>query len=276
MIRVGVISYLNTLPVYYAIDKGIVEIPGNVHVVRDVPSVLNRKLAAGELDVSVVSSFEYARHWRDYVILPRLSIAADGEVKSVLFLSRLPMEELSGRDVYLTRASLTSKNLLLYLFKKLGVTPNYMEFAMENGLPKNGYFGILLIGDDALKVAKRGEFPYVYDLANLWKTFFNMPFVFALWCVRKDALERDPEGVERLWRTLMESKRASAMMFEEIALEKSEELGLSPEECLEYLRVLHFDLDPEFIEGMKRYFSEMHKDGLLDELPEINIASYQE
>ena len=272
MIRLGIISYLNTLPVYYAIEKGLVSLPSGVEVVKDVPSVLNRMLSRGELDVSVVSSFEYALHHKSYLILPGLSIAAERQVKSVLFLSNVPMEDLTGREVYLTSASFTSKNLLLYLFKKLDVKPVFKEFRREGEIPKNGYYGILAIGDDALVLSSRGGFRYIYDLAELWRIMFGKPFVFAVWCVRKEAYKRYKALVEKLWRALIESKRISRGMYEEIAKEKSEELGLDFHACLDYLKVLHFDLEEEFVEGMRLFFKKMYEEGFLKEEPDIEFA----
>ncbi|BAT71959.1 conserved hypothetical protein [Thermosulfidibacter takaii ABI70S6] len=273
MLRLGIISYLNTLPVYYGIERGLVKLPDNVEVVKGVPTQLNRMLANGEIDMAVVSAFEYAQHYRDYLVLPQLCIGADGEVRSVLFFSTVPMEELDGREVYLTRASLTSKNLLMYIFKKRGIVPVYKEFVMEDGIPNNGYMGILLIGDDSLRMLSHNKFAYVYDLAELWKTEFGTPFVFALWCVRREAYLRCPSLVKEVWERLIESKRVSRQYYPQIAEEKARELGLSVKECLNYLNILHFDLAPAFVEGMKLFFEEMARVKLLKEVPEIEFAN---
>ncbi|NPA15079.1 MAG: menaquinone biosynthesis protein [Deferribacteres bacterium] len=270
-LRLGLISYLNTLPVYYAIEEGLIELDPWVDVVKAVPSRLNLMLSSGELDVSVVSSYEYALHYKDYLILPSLSIGAYGPVKSVLFMSKAPLEELDGRQVFLTRASLTSKNLMLYIFKKLGVRPEFVEFSMDEPIPGDGYFGILLIGDDALRFRKSNSFPYVYDLAELWKTFFGLPFVFALWCVRRESFEAQEDRVRDLWRKLLMSKEVGKRSFREIAEKKASELGLSCEECMDYLKALHFDLEDRYVKGLGRFFREMHDAGFLNELPELNF-----
>ena len=49
----------------------------------DHPSTLCRQLAAGELDVALVSSFEYLRN-PIYSIVDRVAIASDGPVFSVI------------------------------------------------------------------------------------------------------------------------------------------------------------------------------------------------
>ncbi len=273
MLRLGIISYLNTLPVYYAIEKGLVKLPPHVEVVRGIPSILNRMLSEDKIDMAVVSAYEYALHYRKYLILPKLCIGADNEVRSVLFFSKAPIEELTGKKVYLTKASFTSKNLMIFFFKKMGIKPLIEEFSTENGVPQNDAWGLLLIGDDALRMLAHNRYSHVYDLAHMWKKLFNTPFVFALWCVRREIYIRKKELVIDTWKTLLESKKITKMYFKDIAQEKAKELGLTEKECLEYLKVLHFDLNDRFIEGLKLYYKKMKEISLLEEEPELVFAS---
>src|SRR5437773_7162849 len=111
--RVGRIGYINCYPVYGAIDRGLV--PLAAELVTGTPSELNDLLAAGELDVSVVSAVEYARNARDYVLLPGLAISCDGPVRSVALFSRRPAEQLAGATVLLSASSRTSIALLEHL-----------------------------------------------------------------------------------------------------------------------------------------------------------------
>src|SRR5881397_3995096 len=74
--RVGRIGYSNCYPVYGAMDRGVT--PLAAELVTGTPSELNDLLAAGELDLSVVSAVEYARNARDYVLLPDLAISFGG------------------------------------------------------------------------------------------------------------------------------------------------------------------------------------------------------
>jgi len=94
-VRVGRIPYVNCYPVYGAIDRGVV--PLGATVVTGVPSALNRHMAEGTLDISVVSAVEYARDARRYLLLPDLAISCDGPVRSVMLFSRGPAEALDGR-----------------------------------------------------------------------------------------------------------------------------------------------------------------------------------
>ena len=93
--KIGRIPYINCYPVYGAIDRGI--IPLEAEIVSGVPTDLNRRMAAGELDISVVSAVEYARDAERYLLLPDLAISCDGPVRSVMLFSRRPASEL-GRS----------------------------------------------------------------------------------------------------------------------------------------------------------------------------------
>src|SRR5216110_3026498 len=104
--RVGRIGYINCYPIYGAIDRGV--IPLAAELVTGTPSELNDLLAAGELDLSVVSAVEYARNACDYVLLPDLAISCDGPVRSVALFSRRPVGQLDDRTVLLTASSRTA------------------------------------------------------------------------------------------------------------------------------------------------------------------------
>jgi len=120
--RVGRIPWINCYPVYGAIDRGLVPLPGEL--VSGTASELNDLLAAGELQVSVVSAVEYARNAAAYHLLPDLAITCDGPVHSVALFARRPPAELDGRTVLLTASSRTSVLLLELLCRhRWGVTP---------------------------------------------------------------------------------------------------------------------------------------------------------
>ncbi len=108
--RLGRIPWINCYPVYGAIDRQIVA--ADAEVVSGTAAELNDLLAAGELDVSVVSAVEYARNAAAYHLLPDLAISCDGPVRSVALFSRRPVHELDGATVLRTASSRTSVLLL--------------------------------------------------------------------------------------------------------------------------------------------------------------------
>src|SRR5438309_8265267 len=124
--RLGRIGYINCYPVYGAIDRGEVKLPAEL--VTGTPAELNDLLVAGELDVSVISAVEYARHAKELVLLPDLAISCDGPVRSVALLSRQTVGELDGRTVLLSASSRSSVALLDVLCRDVWkVRPNFVD-----------------------------------------------------------------------------------------------------------------------------------------------------
>src|SRR5256886_16182102 len=128
--RVGRIGYINCYPVYGGIDRGVIPLPADL--VTGTPSELNELLAAAELDVSVISAVEYARHARDLVLLPDIAISCDGPVRSVALFSRRAVGQLDGRTVLLSASSRTSVALLELLCREVWkVEPRFAEARAE-------------------------------------------------------------------------------------------------------------------------------------------------
>ena len=120
--KIGRIPYINCYPVYGAIDRGIV--PLDAELVDGVPTDLNRRMGAGQLDMSVVSAVEYARDSDRYLLLPDLAISCDGPVRSVMLFSRRPAAELGSRSVIVSRSSMTSVALLELLLTMTLLDPS--------------------------------------------------------------------------------------------------------------------------------------------------------
>ncbi len=151
--RVGRIPYVNCYPVYGAIDRGVVPLNGTI--VTGVPSALNRRMADGSLDISVVSAVEYARDARRYLLLPDLAISCDGPVRSVMLFSKRPASELDGRRVIVSKSSMTSVALLELLFENVWDTrPEFVasdaEMSDIAGFDRDVHDARLVIGDAAL------------------------------------------------------------------------------------------------------------------------------
>ena len=253
MLKVGKIEYLNTVPVYYGFLTGKVSYDG-VEFVEDVPSELNRLLREGELDVSVISSYEYLVNSDRYLLLPDFSISARKRVLSVLFLSTVPIHQLHRKDVWLTRSSMTSRELLKFLLREVyGVEPNYRYYSLKTSdLPKNPT-ALLTIGDEALKFLKGNRFPFIYDLAEEWHNLYGLPFVFAVWAVRRDSYRKKKESVERFYRELRKSREVGIGSFGEICRRYSEKLELPEKMCRNYLENLIFSLGKEELKSLERF-----------------------
>src|SRR5215467_126362 len=163
--RVGRIPYINCYPVYGGIDRKAVSMGGEL--VDGVPTVLNRAMAQGELDVSVISAVEYARDATKYLLLPDLSICSDGPVRSVVLFSKRPAAELQGRRVLVSKSSMTSVALLELLFEnvwdaKPAFVPSNAELADVARFGEEEHDARLVIGDAALHLWSRLRSPELY------------------------------------------------------------------------------------------------------------------
>lgn len=209
-LRLGQVEYINYLPVYYALEEGI--LPLEAELVKGSPTRLNRLFLDGELEVTSLSSIEYARNADRCLILPDLSISADGRVANILFFSKMPVTELEGKKVCLTETSATSVVLLKILFDHYYHVDVQFETApsdFDRMMLKAD--GALLIGDEAILAhqrVKEKHLPYqVTDLGDAWKQFTGEKMVYAIWVVRRDYAEANPMKAKELAKTLLESKK---------------------------------------------------------------------
>ena len=113
MLRIGEISYLNCTPIFSMLRSRFAD--PEYQFVCGTPAELNQRLRSAEIDICPSSSIEYARNPDSYLILPDISIASIGAVKSVLLFSPLPIEALNGAEIALTGESETSVALLKIL-----------------------------------------------------------------------------------------------------------------------------------------------------------------
>src|SRR5256714_8637565 len=195
--KIGRIPYINCYPVYGAIDRGVVRL--DAELVDGVPTDLNRRMSVGELDISVVSAVEYARDSQRYLLLPDLAISCDGPVRSVMLFSKRPATELTGRNVIVSRSSMTSVALLELLFENVWhASPRFVPGDAEiSDVVDAESFDLdarLVIGDAALVLGstQRDRHPYVYDLGEAWKQWTDPPFVFAVWVAQRSTNVRQP------------------------------------------------------------------------------------
>jgi chorismate dehydratase len=273
-LRVGRISYLNTIPFFHHL--GQTGFAGQV--VNGVPAELNACLAAGELDLSPSSSFEYALHWHDYLLLPGFSISSFGPVHSVLLFSWLPLSAVGQREIALTGESATSVNLLKVLLQEFcgahRVVCRIADGPVEAVIAAGG--SALLIGDRALRVARNlPEGMRVYDLGELWKRYTGLPFVFALWIVRRAAYAARQGEIQRFCRQLGQSLELAFADLGGMAAAISPGGPLTAEELVAYWQTVSYQLTPAHLDGLSRFFTLCVKHGLLPEEPEIRFTECQ-
>jgi chorismate dehydratase len=181
-LRITATSYLNTVPFVYGIRNSGKLL--NYELKLEVPSACAYDLIKGNADIGLVPVAFIPELENEYDILYDYCLGANGKVKTVLLLSRLPLEEI--KNVFLDFESGTSVRLVKVLVENYWKLKNIQWHNIEN---KNTneyikYDSVVAIGDKTFDLA--GKYKYVYDLAHEWYLFTSLPFVFACWMKRKD------------------------------------------------------------------------------------------
>lgn len=238
--RVGSVPYLNAVPLTRGIEEQVVLLP---------PSQLAEQLRSGALDAALVSVVEVLLQDR-YDILDGIAIASLGEVKSVLLAHRSPIEAV--RTVYCDTASLTSVQLLRVLLAERGLHP---EFQPLPEVGKAGYpDAVLLIGDRALDFLLGPHEHEVFDLGAAWFELTGLPFVYAVWALRR--------GVENqeLRRRLHEARSFGLETLDAIIAERTEYTADFRRDYLGWH--VHYHLGSDERRGLARFIDLLRKHGI--------------
>jgi len=248
VIRLGRISYANMAPVFFRVDAEYEEITG-------VPTELNRRLLAGELDTAPISSIEYARNAATLRLLPRLCVSSEGAVDSIQLVSKVPLEDI--QSVGITPESATSVVLTKVLL------PHAVHVPL--GEPADAK---LLIGDAALKSAFEDPTPH-HDLGKLWLERTGLPMVFAVWAAPDPP---SPDLLE-LEDALVASVRAARADPETLAYESSERYGYPAGFLARYFEKLRYRFGPRERAGLYTFLELAQEVGELDEVPELRFVT---
>jgi len=285
--RISVVQYLNTAPLVWGMLHGAER--GRFDLEFTTPARCADAVARGQADVGIVPSIEVPRI-EGAEIVSGVSIASKGLVKSVLLLSKVPMEEI--RSVAMDNSSRTSAALVTVLLRRfygLDFQSAPADPQLEQMLKRAD--AALLIGDPALtfllklegsrserqelKVEGRrlkSEEPYpdsptfatrptdilVYDLAAEWKKFTGLPFVFAVWAGRPEA------GLAEFARDFQESRDQGLRHLDAIASEWAPRLQLAESALKLYLAEnINYDLDEENLEGLRLFYKLAAEEGLI-------------
>ena len=261
--RIGRIPYINCYPVYGAIDRGIVAL--DAELVDGVPTDLNQRMAAGDLDISVVSAVEYARESERYLLLPDLAISCDGPVRSVMLFAKRPAGELTSRNVIVSRSSMTSVALLELLLESVWHSnPRFVlgdaevrDVVMDDPTDADAR---LVIGDAALVLSSnhRQRYPYVYDLGQTWKEWTGQPFVFAVWVAQRST---DVKNALLAHAGLIASRNWGLEHLAELAEQAHVATGVQRKVCAKYLSGLDYGLSYPHLAGLTEFYRRLVKRG---------------
>ncbi len=244
--KVSGISYLNTLPFLYGLEKH--KIRHRIELSLDNPSVCAEKLISNKIDiglipVAAIPQIKQSRIISDYCI------GAEGQVKSVILYSNVPLNQI--KTIWLDYQSRTSVMLIQVLarkFWKINIAWKKAKPGFEDSLLSNTE-GAVVIGDRVFPILKR--YPYIYDLAGEWQKYTNLPFVFAAWVANKN-IEKD---------FLLDFNQAlyyGISHLEETVNSFSKTSLLSKTDMLSYLQNnISYPLDKQKQKGLNRFFDEL-------------------
>jgi chorismate dehydratase len=247
-LRVSVVRYLNTAPLIWGLEQGPLRERYRLNLT--LPSSCADDLAAGRAEVGILPSFAY-QAIPGMAVIPGISIASERKVESVLLVSRKPARR--AKRVALDTSSRTSVALVRVLFARhWGADPEYTEAEPDLGQMLKENDAALVIGDPALRFMLKapgtqlGDVSnlHVYDLAEEWWRLTHLPFVFAFWAVRKEAVA-----------------------IEEIAHKAAEALSVSGGQLERYLKSsIDYRLDAPHQAGLECFFRFARELGLLDDV----------
>jgi len=237
MLKISAISYLNTIPFIYGIEKsGILK---DYKLEIDIPSVGASKLIDGSFDIGLVP-VAILNELKEYHILTDYCIGGVSKINSVILLSQKPVNNIS--TIFLDTDSRTSVELVKVLAKHFWkIDPEWKKYNFDKtvNLPES----IVAIGDKTFEL--RDKFQYIYDLGEEWFRFTSLPFVFACWVstkkIENDILERFNKaiafGVENKFKAVKELTKVIKT------------------DAMEYIeKYISYELDDQKRKGMEQFF----------------------
>ncbi len=261
---IGSVPYLNAVPLTWALHR--VGFRGTL--VFGTPAELSQWLQQGKIDAGLLPIAEYLRGVGGGIVAD-VALAADGAVRSVLLISKVPLYQVE--TVAVDRGSRSSVLLLkVLLAERYGVAPVLLP--MEPDLDKMvaRADAALLIGDAALLVEPRPPWQVV-DLGQEWKLMTGLPFVFAAWVVREEA-EATP-----LASWLIKAKREGLRHLNRIVANEAKTRRLDRELVHRYLtECIHYDLTDSHLISIQTFNRLCVKHRFLPEIRPVRLIGATE
>jgi chorismate dehydratase len=179
-IKISAVSYTNTQPFIYGLSH--TDIINKINLSLDIPADCAQKLIDNKVDIGLipVAAVINLPHWE---IVSDYCIGADGPVNSVFIFSNCEIHQVT--TLQLDPESRSSNNLARVLLQNYWqLTPQMVVNATDYGQSDEQNTAFVQIGDRTF--GKKGKYAYTYDLAEEWKAFTGLPFVFAAWIANKN------------------------------------------------------------------------------------------
>jgi len=242
LLKISAVSYLNTYPFVFGLrESGLMQ---NMQLELDVPAICAQKLKNGTVNVALVPVGALPEIGK-YHYISDYCIGAVGEVKTVLLLSKVPIDQIS--HIYLDYDSRTSVELVRVLAKyHWQIDPVWEHLKPGQSESMTGAESMVAIGDKTFNL--RSGFPYVYDLAEAWITFSGLPFVFAVWISKEEI----PENLLAPFRAAL----SYGISHKRECLDYFRDKLPAGHDCMSYLEHnISYDFDERKKNGLKLFLS---------------------
>jgi chorismate dehydratase len=251
-VRLGAVDYLNARPLVFGL-----ELRHGFALQFDAPSKCAALLHEGSIDVGMIPTIEYGRGDSPYCVVPEVAIASEGPVASVGLFSTRPLTEI--RTIAADTSSRTSNALLRVLcFEAIGIDPEFIPMPPRPAEMLRRCDAALLIGDAALFLDHELHGVIKLDLGERWTQLTGLPFVWAFWAGRPQAL-----GDVQV-RQLIEARDAGVAASDAIAAAYCG--PARAERARRYLREnIRYDLGSRELEGLRTYYELAVKHGVVED-----------
>ncbi|MEY3023251.1 MAG: Chorismate dehydratase [Planctomycetota bacterium] len=261
--RIGVVSYLNTLPLIAGLEA-----LESIELEHAVPSGLIDRLLDGGVDLALVSAADYQKSPEPLRIVPAGMLGCRGRTMTVRLYSRVPIPRIS--IVHGDTDSHTSVILLQVLLRERhGLAVEMVDFDARSidlrdpASPRPE--SLLLIGDKVIVAAPdHREYPYQLDLGEAWLESTGKPFVFATWMCRRDLDEAAESRVRTAAAVLDHQRRHNRTRLSNIVHRHAIARGWPKFDADLYLSgMLRYEFGDAEAEGLRTFFAMAHRHGLL-------------
>jgi len=266
--RLGVVSFVNTLPLIEGLDH--VE---GLTLRHSVPSLLIDQLLAREVDVALCSSIDYQRSPVPLMVLPCGMLGCDGPTLTVRLYADRPIGELTR--VYCDTDSHTSVALMRILLREqYGTEPELIDYNAREHVAHNRPIewpgAMLLIGDKVVTDSPPAvRYPHQLDLGEAWAQFTGLPFVFALWLAREDA---DPARLTTVVAVLDRQRRYNALRVDSIIHYRAVPRNWPKDLAGKYLKQsIAYDFTEPRRRGLELFFAKARELGIIDEVRPLRV-----
>jgi chorismate dehydratase len=259
-IRVGVVSFLNTLPLIDGLDQ-----LADLALRHSVPSLLVDLLLADEIEVGLCSSIDYQRSPQPLVALPAGVLGGDGATLTVRLYSAAPIDQM--QSVHCDTDSHTSVALMrIVLRERFGADPEPIDYDAREHVAGNRPVewpeSMLLIGDKVVTDSPpAARYPHQLDLGAEWREMTGLPFVFALWMAKADA---EPARLALANAALDRQRRHNRERLGAIIHRHAAARGWPVDGAADYLtRHMSYELTPAMQAGLELFFAKAHEHALI-------------